>query len=113
MDYHTGMETINPHLNITHDEIAAYCRRWNIVRFELFGSVLRDDFRPDSDVDVLVTFADGVRPRIADWLDMEDQLRALLGREVDLVERKLVEGGRNPIRRRNILGSARPVYAAV
>ena len=113
MPYHESMDTINPHLNVTHDEIAAYCRRWNIVRFELFGSVLRDDFRDDSDVDVLVTFAAGVRPRIADWLDMEDELRALVRHNVDIVERKLVERGRNPIRKRNILGAARSVYAAV
>jgi predicted nucleotidyltransferase len=112
MDYDGTMERINPHLDVTHEQIADYCRRWNIVRFELFGSVLRDDFRPDSDVDVLVTFAPNVGYGIGELLDMEDELKALFGRDVDLVKRDLVERSENYIRRRSILNSAQSVYAA-
>ncbi|MEO6486369.1 MAG: nucleotidyltransferase domain-containing protein [Thermoanaerobaculia bacterium] len=107
------MDSIHPHVNVTYDQIAAFCRRWSIVRFELFGSVLRADFRDDSDVDVLVTFAEGTQRKIADWLGMEDEIMPMFERHVDLIERRLTEEERNPIRRRNILGSARSVYAAV
>ena len=113
MPYDGVMETIHPHVNVTHDQIAAYCQRWNIVRFELFGSVLRDDFRDDSDIDVLVTFAPGTPRGLREMFAMEDDAKVLFGRDVDVVERHTVETGRNPIRRRNILSSARPVYAAV
>ncbi|MEO6486370.1 MAG: nucleotidyltransferase domain-containing protein, partial [Thermoanaerobaculia bacterium] len=64
------MKTIHPHVDVSHEQIADFCRRWNIVRFELFGSVLRDDFREDSDVDVLVTYAPSVELRFDDVLAM-------------------------------------------
>jgi predicted nucleotidyltransferase len=98
-------------LNVTEPQIAAFCRKWKIVRFELFGSALREDFDAESDVDVLVTFEDGGTRRISDYLDMEDELVALFGRPVDLVERRLVESSPNWIRRRHILSTAQPVYA--
>lgn len=97
---------------IDPDQIAAFCRRWHITEFALFGSVLRADFRPDSDVDVLVTFAPGTRQRLADLLDMQEELEAMFGREVDLVERPLVEQSENYIRRKHILHSAQTLYAA-
>lgn len=106
------METIHPRLNVTHEQIAEFCERWNIVRFELFGSVLRDDFRDDSDVDVLVTFAPETKRGIREMVEMESQLIALFGRPVDFIVRELVETSENYIRRRAILDSARPVYAA-
>jgi predicted nucleotidyltransferase len=106
------MATITPNLRATSDEIEAFCRKWQITRFELFGSVLRDDFDPQSDVDVLVTFADGVRWTFRDDLAMERELAALFGRSVDLIERRLVEQSPNWVRRRHILGTARPIYAA-
>ncbi len=109
MPYHACMETIHPHLNVTHEQIAEFCERWNI---ELFGSVLRDDFRDDSDVDVLVTFAPETRRGIREMVEMEGQLVALFGRPVDFIVRELVETSENYIRRRAILDSARPVYAA-
>jgi predicted nucleotidyltransferase len=112
MDYDGMMERINPHLDVTDEQIAAYCRRWSIVRFELFGSVLRDDFRDDSDVDVLVTFAPDVERGIREMRMMTDELRTMFGRPVDLVVRELVESSENYIRRRSILNSAQSVYAA-
>jgi predicted nucleotidyltransferase len=106
------MEDILARLHVTEDQIGAFCRTWQIVRFELFGSVLRDDFDDQSDVDVLVTFAPEAEWRFADLLDMEDALKAMFRRDVDLVERHLVEESPNWIRRRAILGSATPVYAS-
>ncbi len=106
------MASIHPHVDVTIDQIAAFCQKWQITQFELFGSVLRDDFRPDSDVDVLVTFAPGSGGTLYDLVHMEDELKTLFGREVDLVQRNAVERNPNYITRNNILRSARSVYAA-
>ncbi|HEV2734437.1 MAG TPA: nucleotidyltransferase domain-containing protein [Longimicrobiaceae bacterium] len=89
--------------------IADFCRRWHITEFSLFGSVLRDDFRPDSDVDVLVVFAPDTELGWEDWEAMEQELEAIFGRPVDLVEKEAV---RNPFRRRDILKTHQVVYAA-
>ncbi len=90
--------------------IVEFCKRWKIVEFALFGSVLRDDFRPDSDIDVLVTFAPDAEWSLFDFVHAEDELGALFGRKVDLVERTAVEKSRNYIIRKAILRSARPIY---
>jgi predicted nucleotidyltransferase len=102
----------DPKIRIPQEQIADFCRRWNIIELSLFGSVLREDFRPDSDVDLLVVFAEGVRPSLAQRLDMQEELGRLLGRKVDLVERRLVETSENYLRRRHILNSAEPIYVA-
>ena len=100
-------------LSLPYEQIAAFCRKWNVTEFALFGSVLRDDFRPDSDVDVLVTFASPeLAPSLFDHVDMEDELEGILGRPVDLVSRKAVERSENRFRRKAILESAQVVYAA-
>jgi predicted nucleotidyltransferase len=99
-------------LNLPDDKIAEFCRKWNVVEFALFGSVLRDDFRPDSDVDVLVSFAPDSRVSLFDWPDMQDELQAIFGRPVDLLTRAGIEESRNPYRKKSILDSARVVYAA-
>lgn len=96
-------------INIPSDRIAEFCRKWRIKEFSLFGSVLRDDFRPDSDVDILVAFEPGATPQLEPWLDMRDELVAIFGREIDLVERRLVT---NPFRRYEILTTRRVLYAA-
>lgn len=106
------METIHANVTVTPAQIAEFCQKWKITRFELFGSVLRDDFDADSDSDVLVTFAPGAGTHLRELLDMEDELRCLFGRPVDVIKRHLIEESRNWIRRRSILSSARPVYAA-
>jgi predicted nucleotidyltransferase len=97
---------------IDQEQLAAFCRRWRITELSLFGSVLRDDFRPDSDVDVLVTFAPDAPWTLFDLVRVEDELAAMLGRKVDLVERPAVEKSRNYIRRRAILSLAQPVCVA-
>jgi predicted nucleotidyltransferase len=94
---------------IPSDRIAEFCRKWRIREFSLFGSVLRDDFGPDSDVDVLVEFEAGAQPALEPWLDMHDELRAMFGRDVDLVEKRLLK---NPFRRHHILTNRQVVYAA-
>ncbi|MBP9144162.1 MAG: nucleotidyltransferase family protein [Thermoanaerobaculia bacterium] len=92
--------------------IAAFCREWRIAKLELFGSVLRDDFGPESDVDVLVSFERGSTWSYLDLVRMENELSEKLGRRVDLVERAAVEASDNYIRRREILRSAEALYAA-
>jgi predicted nucleotidyltransferase len=91
------------------DQIADFCRQWKIREFSLFGSVLREDFRPDSDIDVLVSFQPGAPWSLWDLVEMQQQLGTLLGRSVDLIEK---EGLRNPYRRHEILSTRRVVYAA-
>lgn len=106
------MTTIHQHVDVTSEQVEAFCRRRGIVRFELFGSVLRDDFDENSDIDVLVTFMPGRQTSVSDLLDIEEELRTLFGREVDVIKRHLVEESANWIRRKSILESARLVYAA-
>lgn len=97
-------------VRLPSEQIAAFCDRWNVVEIALFGSVLRDDFGPDSDVDVLVRFRPGQYPSLFGLSEMESALAEMVGRRVDLVEREGVEQSPNYIRRRAILGSARTVY---
>lgn len=94
---------------IDREAIAAFCRRHHIRRLALFGSVLRDDFRPDSDVDVLVDFEPDASVGLFEFLDVQEELETLFGRPVDLVERGAL---RNPFRRHEILRTAEDVYAA-
>ena len=96
-------------IEVPREQIQAFCRRWKIREFALFGSVLRDDFHPDSDVDALVTFEPDADHSWSEWLSMEDELKAIFGREVDLVEKELIE---NPFIRRHVLNRHRIVYAA-
>jgi uncharacterized protein len=94
---------MSPRVPIDQEKIASFCRTWKITEFSLFGSVLREDFRPDSDVDVLVSFAPDAHWGLFDLCRMEDDLREIFGREVDLVTRRGVEEGLNWIRRKHIL----------
>ena len=97
---------------ISQEDIVAFCRRWRIIELALFGSVLRDDFGPESDVDVLVRFDPQARHTLLDIAQMQDELSSTLGREANLVERAAVERSPNYIRRKAILQSAEIVYAA-
>lgn len=99
-------------LNVDRGQLDAFCRRWKVVRLDLFGSVLREDFRPDSDIDVLVTFAPDADWGLLEHAEMAGQLGGILGAPVDLVTRRAVERSDNPIRRREILESAETLYAA-
>jgi hypothetical protein len=100
-------------LSLPHEQIAEFCRKWHVSEFALFGSVLRDDFRPDSDVDVLVSFPSyEATPSLFEHVEMQDELVEIFGRPVDLLTRGGVEDSTNPIRKRAILETARVVYAA-
>jgi uncharacterized protein len=99
-------------VEVPREEIAEFCRKWRVSELALFGSVLRDDFRPDSDVDVLLTFAPDAGISLFDYVDMQDDLEAIFGRKVDVVNRRAVEKSPNRFRKRSILRSARTVYAA-
>jgi predicted nucleotidyltransferase len=103
---------INPNLNIPQEKIADFCRRHRIKSLSLFGSATREDFRPDSDVDVLVEFDDAASATLFDIVDMQDELTNLFGRPVDLLTRSAVERNENYIRRKHILSSVEPVYVA-
>jgi len=98
--------------DIPSDLLSAFCRKWNVVRLEVFGSALREDFGPESDLDFLVTFDPAARRSIFDLAQAEQELASLLGRKVDLVTRAGIERSRNWIRRREILDTARLLYAA-
>ena len=99
---------------ITIDQAAlrAFCDRWRVAALELFGSIIRDDFRPDSDVDILVSFQPDANWGLLDHGSMEDELSGLFGRRVDLVSRRAVERSANQIRRSSILESAVPLFTA-
>ncbi len=101
---------INAKLEVPDEAIADFCRRWKITQIELFGSALRDDFRPDSDVDLLVTFDEDAPWSLYEFVDMQDELEGIFRRKVDLVERGAVEQSKNPFRRHSILSTARLVY---
>lgn len=100
------------HIPINKDRIAEFCRRWKIRELALFGSVLREDFRPDSDVDILVTFAPDSGNTLFDLARMQDEISEILNRDVDLISRAGIERSRNYIRRNAILSSAEVVYAS-
>jgi predicted nucleotidyltransferase len=89
-------------------KIAAFCKHWNITEFCLFGSVLREDFRPDSDIDVLVSIDPNAQVGLFEIAQMQIELENMFKRPVDLLEK---EGLRNPYRRREILRTAQVIYA--
>ncbi len=96
-------------IDIPKDKIAEFCRRWRVKEMAIFGSALGDDFRPDSDVDVLVVFQEDAAWSLFDHMKAEEELKHILGREVDLVEKKAI---RNPFRRYHILSHHEVIYAA-
>jgi predicted nucleotidyltransferase len=98
-------------IEIPRGAVADFCRRWQVTEFSLFGSVLRDDFRPDSDIDALVKFEPGTRHSVFDLMRMKKELAETFGRKVDLVDRGVVEASPNYIRRRHILESAEVVWS--
>jgi|SRR3990172_8433335 hypothetical protein len=95
-------------LPIDEKKIADFCRRWKINEFSFFGSVLREDFRPDSDVDILVSFHPKAEWSLWDLAEMKEELEKIFGRSVDLVEKEAL---RNPFRRHSILSTREVFYA--
>ncbi|HOO63273.1 MAG TPA: nucleotidyltransferase domain-containing protein [Synergistaceae bacterium] len=99
-------------IEIPREALDTFCRSWKITELALFGSVLREDFEERSDIDILVTFALDATPSLFDMVTMEDELKHIFGRSVDLVSRRGLENSRNSIRRQAILESVEVVYAA-
>jgi predicted nucleotidyltransferase len=103
------MASTQPRIEIPQAEIEAFCRRWDVVELALFGSVMRDDFRPDSDIDVMVKFAPNRRLHGWGIVDMKLELEDLLGRRVDLVEPGSVQSA---TMRRSMMRDQAVIYAA-
>ncbi len=101
---------VSERLGVPLDVVADLCRRWRITELALFGSILRADFRPQSDIDVLVTFAPDAAHSLWDLAALQEELELLFNRPVDLAETRAV---RNPFRRQEILRTRRVVYADV
>ncbi len=99
-------------IHIPTAQIDSFCRRWQVAELSLFGSIVREDFGPDSDVDLLVQFHPQARHTLIDMARMEQELSRIFGRDIDLVERSAIEQSRNHIRRKAILQSAEPIHAA-
>ncbi len=100
---------MNHRVHLDRDALAAFCRKWRIRELSLFGSALRDDFRSDSDLDFLVSFEPDMPWDLWDLVTMRDELIAITGREVDLVDKEAL---RNPYRRRAILSNREVIHVA-
>jgi len=98
---------LNHNIAIDSEALAALCRKWRVKKLALFGSAIRDDFGPESDVDVAVSFDPSSHWSLGDVVDMQDELRSLFKRDVDITE---LEAIRNPISRKMIFGSLQFVY---
>ena len=107
---------LNPRLKerlaITPDKLAEFCQRWHIAELALFGSILRDDFNADSDIDVLVSYQPNAKRGLLEKIRMKEELSSLLHRDVDLVSKKAIEQSQNWLRRKHILDSAEVIYVA-
>lgn len=92
-------------------KIHTFCQQWRVDELALFGSVLRDDFNPSSDIDILIDFAPNTHWTLFDRVKMQQELATILNRRVDLVRKKTIEQSQNPIRRQNILSTAQTIYS--
>lgn len=109
----TVQSILDTNIALPRERIAALCREYGVEELAVFGSVLRDNFTPESDVDFLVVFKnDDYGPWMGKLNDFEEALGALIGRKADVVPKRSVESSENYIRRKHILGSAQTLYAA-
>lgn len=99
----------NPNITVPEDAIRGFCRKWNLKAFRFYGSVMRNDFRPDSDIDVMVEFSPDANPSFFDLSIMQEELESLLCRKVDLADRRSVDKSENYIRRIGMLSGKPPV----
>ncbi|MGB3405143.1 MAG: nucleotidyltransferase domain-containing protein [Microcoleaceae cyanobacterium] len=102
---------MNIAIELPMNKITEFCQKWQVIEFALFGSVLRDDFCPDSDIDVMVQFHRDAHPRFSTLDRMETELKIIFDRDVDLITRQGIETSRNYLRRHEILSSAQVIYA--
>jgi hypothetical protein len=99
-------------LGITLEKLAEFCQQWQVSELALFGSVLRDDFSSNSDIDVLVAYHPNAKRGLFEKIRMQEELSSLLHRDVDLISKKAIEQSRNWLRRKNILDSIEVIYVA-
>ena len=99
-------------IDIQIDEIRQFCHKWQIIEFALFGSVLRNDFTPESDIDILVNFDPNAQRGLSEMLQMQDELQIIFNRKVDLIVKDTLKYSKNWLRRKHILESAKIIYAA-
>lgn len=97
---------------VQEKQIEEFCRKWSIRELQAFGSVIRNDFRPDSDIDLVVEFQPGTLHTLLHVAKMEKELEQMFGRPVDLITKRALEQSRNHIRKRSILASMVPLYVA-
>jgi hypothetical protein len=99
-------------IQLPHQALADFCQHWKIKEMSFFGSVLREDFRSDSDIDIIVSFEDDAIWGILELVRMKRELKTLFGRDVDLLTKKSIEQSDNWMRQQEILGTAQVVYVA-
>ena len=98
-------------IELPMEKVTEFCHKWQVTEFTLFGSVLRDDFRPDSDIDIMVEFDPAACPTFSTLDRMEAELKIIFNRDIDLITRQGIASSRNYLRRREILSSAQVIYA--
>lgn len=102
--------TLQQRLNLTAEQIEKICQQNQIQELAIFGSILRQDFHPDSDIDLLVTFDPQAKISLMDLVRIQQHLEDLTGRKIDLIEKRSIENSHNWIRRQNILETAKTIY---
>ena len=112
MDVYASKSKLYDRLGITPTQLKEFCRRWKVAELSLFGSILRQDFNLNSDVDVLVTYLPAAKRGLFEKMRMKEDLETLLHRKVDLVSKKAIQKSSNWLRRENILNSAEVLYVA-
>ena len=98
-------------IQLPMEKITEFCHKWQVTEFALFGSVLREDFQPNSDIDVMVQFHPNAHPTFRTLDQMEEELKTIFHRDVDLITRQGIETSRNYLRRHEILSSTQVIYA--
>ena len=93
-------------------KIEEFCKAWNVKELQVFGSVLTKDFRPDSDIDIIVDFSPGSSHTLIHLAKMEEELEQIFNRRIDLISRQAIEQSRNHIRKKTILSTMERVYGA-
>lgn len=101
---------INRHIDWPQEQINRFCQHWLVTELSLFGSILRDDFHRDSDIDLLIAFAEDADWSLFDHIQMQQELEGILHRKVDLISKRAILRSPNPIRRQEILSTAQVVY---
>jgi uncharacterized protein len=103
--------TFSHNIDLPLEQIRSFCQRWHITELALFGSVLREDFTPDSDIDVLISVDPTFHRGLSETIQMREELQQIFNRDVDLIIKAALERSKNWLRRQNILNSAQVIYA--